>query len=92
MPPGAWRKWSYLFPRTAHDHVVFTHDLDFGAILAASKAEGPSVLQVRAQDVSPSHLGDLVLSVLTQFRDELARGAVLSMNEKSARVRLLPLK
>jgi predicted nuclease of predicted toxin-antitoxin system len=92
MPPGAWRKWSYLFPRTAHDHVVFTHDLDFGAILAASKAEGPSVLQVRAQDVGPSHLGDLVLSALSQLHDHLTRGAVVSLDEKSARVRLLPLK
>ena len=33
----------------SHDYVVFTHDLDFGTILALSHAEGPSVLQVRAQ-------------------------------------------
>ena len=28
-------------------HAVFTHDLDFGAMLALSGASGPSVLQVR---------------------------------------------
>lgn len=28
-------------------YVVFTHDLDFGALLAVTGAEGPSVIQVR---------------------------------------------
>jgi predicted nuclease of predicted toxin-antitoxin system len=31
--------------------VVFTHDLDFGMLLAARKSRGPSVIQVRTQDV-----------------------------------------
>ncbi len=30
-----------------HGYVVFTHDLDFGAVLAATRAIGPSVIQVR---------------------------------------------
>lgn len=34
-----------------HQHVVFTHDLDFGTLLALTRASGPSVIQVRAQDV-----------------------------------------
>jgi predicted nuclease of predicted toxin-antitoxin system len=95
--------WSQVGPPDAKDqpllewardrgYIVFTHDLDFGAILAASKAEGPSVLQVRAQDVSPAHLSDLVLSVLVQFHDYLTRGAVVSVDEKAARVRVLPLR
>lgn len=29
-------------------YVVFTHDLDFGTLLALTRALGPSVLQVRA--------------------------------------------
>lgn len=35
-------------------HVVFTHDLDFGTLLALTRASGPSVVQVRAHDVLPS--------------------------------------
>jgi predicted nuclease of predicted toxin-antitoxin system len=31
--------------------VVFTHDLDFGALLANRKARQPSVFQIRTQDV-----------------------------------------
>ena len=33
--------------------VVFSHDLDFSALLAATQAVGPSVVQVRTQDVMP---------------------------------------
>ena len=36
-----------------HDHVVFTHDLDFGTTLALTHATGPSVLQLRSQRVLP---------------------------------------
>jgi predicted nuclease of predicted toxin-antitoxin system len=29
----------------AHGHVVFTHDLDYGTLLATTRAEGPSVIK-----------------------------------------------
>ncbi len=31
----------------ANGCVVFTHDLDFGTVLATTRAQGPSVIQVR---------------------------------------------
>lgn len=75
----------------AHDAVVFTHDLDFGAILAATGARGPSVLQVRAHDLLPEHLGATVVAAIRQFADFLAAGALLTVDARAARVRLLPL-
>lgn len=39
-----------------HGYTVFTHDLDFGALLAATNAESPSVFQIRTDDVSPDAL------------------------------------
>jgi len=36
-----------------HDYVVFSHDLDFSAILAATHGEKPSVVQIRTEDVDP---------------------------------------
>ena len=36
--------------------VVLTHDLDFGAMLAATGARGPSVVAVRIQDVRPQSI------------------------------------
>jgi len=32
-----------------NDYIVFTHDLDFGTLLALTQAMGQSVVQVRAQ-------------------------------------------
>ena len=77
----------------AHERgrVVFTHDLDFSALLAATQAEGPSVLQVRAQDVLPDAMGAVVLQALGRFTDELRAGAIVSVDPSRARVRLLPL-
>jgi predicted nuclease of predicted toxin-antitoxin system len=54
----------------AHQHgVVFTHDLDYSALLAATQARGPSVLQVRTQDVLPAAIGELVIRVLDEQRE-----------------------
>lgn len=75
-----------------HGQVLFTHDLDFGAILAASGADSPSVVQVRTEDPTPNHCADLVLGVLHRHAAALAAGALISVDEVRARVRLLPMK
>ncbi|MFA5343865.1 MAG: DUF5615 family PIN-like protein [Kiritimatiellia bacterium] len=75
-----------------NDCVVFTHDLDFGAILAATDADAPSVVQIRTQDPTPIFCAELLLDVLRQYIQELASGALISIDEDRARVRLLPLK
>ncbi len=71
--------------------VVFTHDFDFGALLALTRAGKPSVFQVRTRDVSPAHLADLVQRVLVQCGSQLNLGALVTLDETSGRVRLLPL-
>jgi predicted nuclease of predicted toxin-antitoxin system len=76
----------------AAERVVFTHDLDFGTILALTRETGPSVIQVRTQDVTPAAMGALIVGVLRQFDGELKHGALLVVEESRRRVRLLPLK
>jgi len=76
----------------ANGFIVFTHDLDFGAMLAATSVQGPSVVQVRAQDVSPQHLSALVVSVLRQYQAQLHTGALIVVDEEKCRVRILPLR
>ena len=76
----------------ANNHIVFTHDLDFGAILAATKADSPSVLQIRTQDITIAAISDLVLFLLNQFKGELNEGALISVNENHSRVRILPIR
>ena len=72
-------------------HIVLTHDLDFGAILAATNADAPSVVQLRFQDLAPSHAKKIVVKVLNDYRRELEQGALISLDEDKARVRILPL-
>jgi len=72
--------------------VVFTHDLDFGTLLALTQAKGPSVIQVRTQDVAPLAIGKLVINALRQFQQELEKGALIVLDEAHARARVLPLK
>ena len=72
-------------------YVVFTHDLDFGAMLALTHATGPSVLQVRGQKVLPEDMGQLVIAALRQHDAALAAGALVVVDEKKYRVRVLPL-
>jgi len=71
--------------------VVFTHDLDFGIILAHSKDGRPSVVQIRAQDVSPAHLGPLLVAALRAHGEALESGALLTIDEAKSRVRILPM-
>jgi predicted nuclease of predicted toxin-antitoxin system len=59
----------------ANGYAVFTHDLDFGTMLALSGADGPSVLQVRCLNVLPEAIGTLVLSLLKTYGAEIEQGA-----------------
>ena len=72
--------------------IVFTHDLDYSAFLAATHARGPSVLQVRTHDVLPSAIGELVLHVLQRHAVDLEKGAILTVDMLGARVRFLPIE
>jgi predicted nuclease of predicted toxin-antitoxin system len=72
--------------------VVITHDLDFSAILASTDAGGPSVIQIRAQDVLPDGFGTDVVRVLREHGAALEQGAIISVDELTARVRVLPIR
>ena len=75
----------------ANGYVVVTHDLDFSAILAVTQGVAPSVVQIRAEDVSPSVIGTIVVGALHQMESELEAGALLSIDDKTMRLRILPL-
>jgi len=77
---------------SANGYVVLTHDLDFSAILAATHGEKPSVVQIRADDVSPDIIGLQVITALRQMASELADGALLTIDPNRIRMRLLPLQ
>lgn len=74
-----------------NDHIVFTHDLDFGTALALTKAEKPSVIQVRTQNVTVAHLSKMVIHTINSHIDFLENGALIILDESKKRVRILPL-
>jgi predicted nuclease of predicted toxin-antitoxin system len=76
----------------ANDFVVLTHDLDFGAILAATRGKKPSVAQVRNEDVSPEAIGKQIVAALHIAQAELEAGALLTIEIDRTRLRLLPLQ
>jgi predicted nuclease of predicted toxin-antitoxin system len=76
----------------AKDHVILTHDLDFGAILAATNGARPSVVQFRAGDLSPDTIGRHLIDALRRTEAYLQQGALLTIEPGRARMRLLPLR
>jgi predicted nuclease of predicted toxin-antitoxin system len=94
--------WSSIGPSAAPDTqimdyasanglVIFTHDLDFGALLANRKTRQPSVIQIRAQDVLPVAIGGLVVRALHASRSQLEAGALVTVEPHRHRIRLLPI-
>lgn len=94
--------WSAIGDPTAIDRVIFdhartasavilTHDLDFGTMLAVTSSDGPSVMQIRADDVSPSAIGGPVILAFRQLQAELVDGALVTVEPAKTRMTLLPL-
>lgn len=75
----------------ARQQVVFTHDLDFGAMLALTHDVGPSVLQVRVGNVLPDYLEGVVIAALVQHEADLASGSLVVVEPSRSRVRVLPI-
>jgi len=95
--------WSSVGKPTASDktileyardqgYVVLSHDLDFSAILAATRARTPSVIQVRMQDVLSERFRNFIVNALRQFESELSAGALVVIDESRSRARVLPLR
>jgi predicted nuclease of predicted toxin-antitoxin system len=95
--------WSSVGPTTAPDEtimewarqsgsVVFTHDLDYGALLYATRASSPSVIQLRCEDVRPASMQTVVLSALDTLQSDLANGALVTIDPGKSRIRTLPFR
>ncbi|MCF0039339.1 DUF5615 family PIN-like protein [Dyadobacter fanqingshengii] len=75
-----------------NNYIVFTNDLDFGSILAATNASAPSVFQIRSQSLLPHLIGETVVTCLAQYAVYLEEGSLVTLLEQKAKVRILPLR
>lgn len=74
----------------ANDYIVFTHDLDFGTMLAETGTKKPSVIQVRIADTDPKMTAIPILRLLRHYMPEIESGALITIDETKTRVRILP--
>ena len=72
--------------------VLITHDLDFSAILAATSELAPSVVQLRMQDLLSERALEAIVTAINAHAKDIELGALISIDESSARVRILPLR
>jgi predicted nuclease of predicted toxin-antitoxin system len=68
-----------------------THDLDFGELIAASGANIPSVIIFRLRNMNPRNVNRFIKGIITEHREALEKGAIVSVTEGQVRIRLLPL-
>ena len=71
--------------------VVFTHDLDFGALLALSGDDRPSVVILRQRNLDPNHLYRSIRQSAEIWTPAVERGAIVILEDEAVRIRALPL-
>lgn len=75
------------------DRVVVSSDTDFGALLAAQRADSPSMVLTREIEAYPaSEIAELLLAALDVAADVLGDGAIVVVGREDVRVRRLPLR
>lgn len=73
------------------DYIVITQDLDFTAIHAHIHKSKPSIVQIRSDNIRPEVIGRKVVQAVLQMQEALISGALLTIDTKYSRLRLLPL-
>ena len=76
----------------AEGRVVLTHDLDFGELMAASRAALPSVVIFRLRNMRPENVNRYLREIVMRYREALEKGAILSVTEGQIRIRYLPVE
>ena len=72
--------------------ILLTHDLDFGELIARSRARLPSIIIFRLRNMSPEKVNLYLHEVITKHPDALQQGVIISVTEGQIRIRLLPIE
>jgi predicted nuclease of predicted toxin-antitoxin system len=73
------------------ERIILTVDLDFAQLLAIDRASLPSVILFRLGNESYEVINQFLAEVLNRFESELEVGAIISVTDKSLRLRRLPI-
>ena len=72
--------------------IVITCDLDFADLLALCTHTLPSVILLRLHNHTPGSVTPRLLQVLSECRDALTTGAIVTVEETRYRLRRLPIE
>ena len=72
--------------------MIITHDLDFGHLLAFSGENAPSVIILRLRDLRTDEIISRFDAVWGEVESALMDGAIISLADKSLRIRKLPIE
>jgi predicted nuclease of predicted toxin-antitoxin system len=75
----------------AEHSIILTSDLDFGDLLALTRAELPSVIIFRLGDMRAENVNRFLMRVLAEHAELPEQGAMVSVTEQRIRVRRLPI-
>ncbi|MFZ5469314.1 MAG: DUF5615 family PIN-like protein [Myxococcota bacterium] len=75
----------------AEERILVSQDQDFGALLAASGAARPSVINLRIPFPRIERINAALRATLTLAAEALTRGAVVVVEERRVRIRRLPI-
>jgi predicted nuclease of predicted toxin-antitoxin system len=74
-----------------HNLSVLTFDLDFSTMLSVTHESKPSIVQIRASVLYAEQTVDIIANAIMRNLDALDNGAIMSIDVKKSRIRLLPL-
>ena len=71
---------------------IVTLDSDFHRLLAISGASAPSVIRIRREGLRGPDVAALINQVLGQLGDQIERGAMVTVTDRTVRLHGLPLR
>ena len=80
-----------LLRARAESRNCITLDADFHSLLATSGERSPSVIRIRKQGLDATALAALLQAIWPRVEDALDSGALVTVTERSIRVRRLPI-
>ena len=75
----------------SENRVIVTLDSDFHAIIAVAYESKPSAIRIRQEGLKGSDLAALIENIWPSIIEHLESGAMVSVTEKSIRIRKIPL-
>lgn len=75
----------------AERRILLTFDLDFGELLALSGGQAPSVVLFRLRNTRADRVWERLRQALESAEEELAQGAIVVVDDRTIRIRRLPI-